>query len=1147
MHFQRLRLSGFKSFVDATEFRIEPGLTGIVGPNGCGKSNILESLRWVMGATSAKAMRGEGMDDVIFAGSGSRPSRNHAEVSLTIDNSDRTAPAAFNADSVLEVTRRIDRGQGSTYRINGREVRARDVQLLFADASTGANSPALVRQGQISELIAAKPQNRRRILEEAGGVSGLHTRRHEAELRLRAAETNMTRLDDVTRELDSTLNRLKREARQAERYKVISAEIRTLQSTALYTRWSQARDALAAAQKEAGEALTAVETATRDAAAATAQALKAEEAIRPLREEEQIAAAVLQRLTIEKDRVDVEATRAAQEIARLEGEIARLVEAREHEEHTARDATAALERLGAELAEAEAAAAALPSRIPELEAALKTADEARAAAEAELERLAAQIAADEARRRAAAARINEARERLTRTVRALDQAKTERASLGPAVDPQLAEAQGRLDASLAALTEARASLDAAEAARQTAGQAEAAARDAARKAEDQLGRLKTEARGLAQLTAPQRRGGFTPALDAVSPKRGYEAALTAALGDDLDASLDPKAPAHWSGAEAAGPAWPKGAEPLAPLVSAPPELAARLAYTALVARTDGDRLAKDLPAGARLVSVEGDLWRWDGFVARADAPKPAAIRLEQRTRLSEVEAEIDQISPAAGEAAKAQATAAAEVQAAEAALRDARRALQEAERAVAPAREAVERLGREGARREARAQSLDETIARFDAERLEAEAVLATAMAEGEDPAGAADLSPMLTEARARAAEKREAASAAHADLEHETRSRQTRLHRLESLKRDKADWTRRSDTAAKRLAQLARDDEQAREALLAAKDAPAAIDERRSKLLDELSVAEARRTKAADALQAAEDARAAADRAARAAESASAEARERRAVLEARMEAARERLIEMANRVRETARVEPEALGRMLAEENHALTGDPEMLERRLYELERDRDAIGAVNLRAEEEAAELSGRVGTMKEERADLVAAIATLREGIDALNAEGRERLLAAFDVINGHFKLLFQTLFGGGQAELRLVESDDPLEAGLEIFACPPGKRLSTMSLMSGGEQALTAAALIFGVFLANPAPVCVLDEVDAPLDDANVDRFCNMLEEMRQRTKTRFIAITHNPVTMSRMDRLFGVTMPERGVSQLVSVDLQQAELMVAG
>ena len=1146
MHFQRLRLSGFKSFVDPTEFRIEPGLTGIVGPNGCGKSNLLEALRWVMGANSAKAMRAGGMDDVIFAGSGKRPPRNHADVTLTIDNADRRAPAAYNDHPVLEVVRRIDKGAGSTYRINGKEVRARDVQLLFADASTGSNSPALVRQGQISELIAAKPQNRRLILEEAAGVSGLHSRRHEAELRLRAAEANLSRLDDVAQELESGLNRLRREARQAERYKKLSAEIRALQGAVLHARWNEARLAAERLREEAAQAARAVEETARAAAGATAAAAKAEEALAPLRDAEAVAAAVLGKLAIDKDRIEREGEALAAEVARREAEIVRLDSDRAREAQMVEDARAALARLAEDLEGLEAAVAEAPERIPELQAALTAAEAARAQADAEVERLAAELAAEEARRRAAAARIAEAEGRVARAARALDQAKAERAALGPLEDARTAEAKAEFDAALAALTAARASLEAAEETRAGASAAETKAREASRKLEDQLSKLTAEARALAQIVAPQLRGGFAPALDAVAPERGYEMALAAALGDDLEAALDPKAPAYWGGRDAPPPAWPAGAEPLAAHVKAPAELAARLAHVGVVARDDGERLARTLPAGCRLVSREGDLWRWDGFVARAEAKKPAAVRLEQKTRLSEVESEIEALTPWAAAARAELEAASAAVRAAEDALKTARREPGACEQRLGQARSALERLEREAARREAQAQSLDDAIARMTAELAEAQAAQEAVLAEVGAPADAGDQQQRLADARAAAGPAREAAAAARSALEVETREREGRARRLAGLTREREDWTRRASVAGRRLDELEAERARAVSALDTAREAPPVLEARLQALLDELAAAEARRAQTRDALLAAEAERTEADRAARAADAAAAHAREARAALDAHRDAAVQRLAEIADQIRETARVEPMELARQLADEAIAIPTDAGGMEAHLYALERQRDSIGAVNLRAEEEARESSARLEAMQTERADLTGAIARLREGIDELNSEGRERLLAAFDVINAHFKTLFETLFEGGQAELRLVESDDPLEAGLEIYACPPGKRLATMSLMSGGEQALTAAALIFAVFLANPAPICVLDEVDAPLDDANVDRFCNMLDEMRRRTETRFITITHNPVTMARMDRLFGVTMAERGVSQLVSVDLRQAEALAA-
>ncbi|WP_269516100.1 AAA family ATPase [Brevundimonas subvibrioides] len=1145
MQFQRLRLVGFKSFVDPAEVQIEPGLTGVVGPNGCGKSNVLESMRWVMGANSAKAMRGTGMDDVIFAGASNRPPRNHAEVQLTIDNAQRKAPQPFTDSAVIEVSRRIDRGQGSTYRINGKEVRARDVQLLFADASTGANSPALVRQGQISELIAAKPQNRRRILEEAGGVAGLHTRRHEAELRLKAAETNLERLDDIGRELETALTRLKREARQAEKYKKISAEIRALQAALLFVRWNDARLAAEAAAEELAEADRAVAEATGAAARAQTAALAAQEGLKPAREEDAVAAALLHRASLERDRLDMAEQQARAEVDRLTAERQRIANDTEREIAMAGDAGAELARLGEALEGLTAEVEAAPERGPELERALAAAEDARRVADAEVERVAGTLAAVEARANAETARKRDAEARVARAQAALDAARREREALGPLETPELAEARVALEAATTALAEARAAVEAAEATRGDLARTEQEARTAARTAEDRLGRLQTEARGLASLLVSTRRD-HPPALDRVSAAKGYEAALAAALGDDLDAALDPKAAAHWGGADAIPPVWPKGIEPLAAKVEAPDALAARLAFCGIADRAEAPRLARGMPPGARLVTREGDLFRWDGFVSRAEAPRPAAIRLAQRSRLSELEADIDAGKPALTEAQAALKAATEAFRASEEAVKTARLQPFAADKAVTAARERLEALGRDQARREARAQALDETLTRQTAEVEAAEAALAEAASVDTPAETQQALKDELTATRTAADAARSASAAARADRDAEARERDGREQRLTSLTRERDGWATRARDSTARIAALEADATRIAALLLQAARAPETLAAQRSKLMDALTAAETRRKAAADALSVAEGLAGEADRASRAADSAAAVAREARAGLAARAEAAAGRLTEAETNVRETAQMSPEDLGQKLTDDAIARPPDAAGAESLLYGLEREREHLGAVNLRAEDEAEEYGARLNTMRIERSDLTGAIARLRDGIDELNAEGRERLTAAFDVINDNFKSLFETLFDGGQAELKLVESDDPLEAGLEIFACPPGKRLSVMSLMSGGEQALTAAALIFAVFLANPAPVCVLDEVDAPLDDANVDRFCRMLNAMRNRTDTRFIVITHNPVTMSRMDRLYGVTMPERGVSQLVSVDLKQAETLVA-
>ncbi|MGH6986817.1 MAG: chromosome segregation protein SMC [Caulobacteraceae bacterium] len=1138
MHFAKLRLSGFKSFVEPAEFRIEPGLTGVVGPNGCGKSNLLEALRWVMGAASAKAMRGEGMDDVIFSGAGARPPRSHAEVALTIENEALDAPGAYSASPIIEVVRKIRRGDGSVYHVNGAEARARDVQLLFADASTGANSPALVRQGQVSELIAAKPANRRRVLEEAAGVSGLHGRRHEAELKLRAAEANLERLDDLARELDAALIKLRREERAAARYRQIAADIRSLKAQALLAGYSRAlaeRDEIEGGRRDAAvksqEAALQSQAAQRRAGEAAAR-------IAPLREAETAAAAIAHALAIETDRVERDLARSAEDARRLAADIERIGTDEAREAAIAADAAQAIERFEAEKVEAETKLAEGENGLAALEQVAAETAERRARAEAALEALAATAAADEAMAKARDASAAETEARLERSRAALAEAAAALAGMGEG-DEEAADFVMALEAARARVSELQGRASAARQARQEAAAREAVARERLIAAEDVQARLLSEARGLAQIARPSTRESFPAVLERLEVAGGLEAALAAALGDGLEAALDARAAAHWAGATLPAPSWPAGAEPLANQVDAPGELAAALAFIALAPRAEGGRLRKALGPGCSLVSREGDLWRWDGFTVRADARRPAQARLEQKARLAQLELKIEEAGPATKAARAEHAAAAAALEAADEALQLEQSALAQAQAEAMAAAAAADRKELEQRARSDERRRLAQSVQSLEAECAELASKLLAAKSESSPRRGE---SPGLRmeEARADAQAARAAAAEAESALRLEARSIAEREARSRSAGAEAARWRDRLELAERRRDALLEAAAKARKDLDAAQAAPIAAEERRQGLLDRGAEAQATLVEARDALALAESRREEADRQARTAEAAAGETRERAAALAARLEAA-QAAVEHARR---------EITGAGLSPADPAPGGsgleDPAAIAERLAGLEGAREAIGPVNLLAEQEAKEASERSARLAGERADLAGAIARLRRGVAELNSEGRERLTAAFDIIDGHFRSLFTGLFAGGRAELRLIESDDPLEAGLEIFACPPGKRLAVMSLMSGGEQALTAVALIFAVFLANPAPICVLDEVDAPLDDANVERFCDLLSEMARRAPTRFMVITHNALTMSRMDRLFGVTMPEAGVSQLVSVDLRQAEALAA-
>ncbi|MFT9112706.1 MAG: AAA family ATPase [Acetobacter malorum] len=1501
VRFVRLRIVGFKSFAEPVTVEILPGLTGIVGPNGCGKSNVVEALRWVMGESSARSLRGGEMDDLIFAGTAGRPARSLAEVTVTLEGTQGRGPAAFADQDELQITRRAERGSGSEYRINGKPARARDVQTLFADLASGARSSAMVSQGRVAMLVGARPEERRSILEEAAGITGLHARRHEAELKLRATENNLTRAEDLRQQLEARLGGLAEQSREASRYRELSSALRETETELLAVLHARARQAVERAIEttaRARHALTEHEEAAESAVVAEFEANQKLPAIRARADE---ARTVLERCRVTAEGVTREEERAA---AQAKSATDRL---HQHEADTAaaqtrvEDATSTLERLNAEKAEAEEAEASLPHRTADAETkqteltdalaesertlaqqtetlaaararkqratedldtattSLARASDAVSTLQAELNALQERLPSDEsmeaavkavqdARAAQAAARTafedadrarsessvalsiarndaENARQTQAETRKALERSRaklnTLRADLAQ-LEKRHADTQGALleDAALqalrdkaaqattshqtaartleetettrretsAALTQAsrnfqeqeshRKTVESACSAAQTAlhrarqeeetltkglqqaqadalpddtlkaaqtaratqedklrtvtdalSQAEAALTDLKTRHNEaltrqntlrtELTRLQAQAEGLAQALGTDATGSDEPVSARMEIPEGYEAALAAALSEGLDAPVAENAARGWHALPASGdlPALPGGAVSLKAHIKAPEALDRVLACIGLLPDgVDGRPLQAALKPGQSLVSRKGDLWRWDGFYTRAGEPDAATRRLGQRRILKETEqriATLQEDAPESEQAVTAATTALREMEQQAADQRTQRAKLEQAlqqartqeadlerrhaasrarldglrpqqERAVAarkdadaaltaattardalPQTEALKTALDQARQKDTAAQqaeqqartalkmaeqhlrSAQDALTRAENQQATASARLETLLPERDrlrqdvaaEESALTDLESRLaagqadkqieevlqasqtrqTEAEAACRTAEQAAVSAESaaqtaaqqhqklqELSLELRSRLAALSpRLETLQAEQAEAEERKTRATSALQEasaalpesgeeeltalrekrsaLTTELEQVRElraalqaekATLASKQASltaavqdwtARAEAARTDLTHAQARLEAARTEhqtvselpaeaerlkknTLQALTEAETTYAEADKARAEAETALADANEQRRKTEAQLTAARENLLKAEARSEQAQAILDQLLVETPAPPRPP-TGDlteaaESALRRKISRLTREREEMGPVNLRAEIEADEASGQANTLAAEIADLEAAIARLRGSIGSLNKEGRERLMAVFTQVDQHFQSLFSRMFGGGRAHLGLVGSDDPLEAGLEIYAQPPGKKLATLSLLSGGEQALTALSLIFAVFRCNPAPVCVLDEVDAPLDDANVGRFSSLLGDMVTEAGTRFLVVTHHQLTMAHMDHLFGVTMQERGVSRVLSVDLARAAAM---
>lgn len=1151
MQFKRLRLAGFKSFVDPTELWIEPGLTGVVGPNGCGKSNLLEALRWVMGESRPKSMRGGGMEDVIFAGTDMRPKRNLADVSLLIDNSERTAPAQFNESPDLEISRRIERDLGSLYRVNGRDVRQKDVHLLFADAATGATSPALVSQGRVGALINAKPQERRQLLEDAAGISGLYSRRKDAEQKLRAASTNLERLEDVLLGMDGQANALRRQAKQAVRYRTLSELIRQLEAQLIFAQWRKQSALLEEARAAFQAAQSDVASAAGEVAKLTTSQTELAASMPQLRKAEAEAAAALSRLDAQVQGLEQEKAR----ISALQTDLCRrLSDAKtdqQRENDYARDAQDALNRIADDAERLAKAMDGDDAATQALKEQLRTAQEDASTAEQAGDEQAQALARAQAFAETTQGALRSAKAALERAnTDAQRQRQTHDAlSAQAGQDASLQAAQDTLDAAEKALEDAQSRLETAEAEQDLAAAALREAQEIADTAKSKLRRIESEIAGVkAALDADKRSDTGIPLVDTLAIEQGLELALGAALGDGLELPLD-EGTRHWQAAkpQPGDPALPDGAEPLTQFVSGTQHISRRLTQTGVASdAASAAAFAPSLKPGQQIVTREGGLWRWDGLRAAADAPSRASLRLRQRNHLSNLE---DQRPALSADAAAAQA----KVEAATAKRSDARAAREAARQRLQNATKAANDARGKARQVEQATRAIAEKLSASTAILETKEAAIEAAKTEAALAIKAANDLPDISAqegaiaSQRRVVERKRAALAdARAAYDSQIAGAAGRKRAYERSIFERKQWQNRAEKASGQASTLRHREEEIAQALKQLENRPADIAAQQEALSGALEDQTQKRQAAADAVAAQENALREAEATLRRAQEAASQTRERRARCEAEAQAAQARRDEIAQHCHSQFERAPAQLLELCGVEDEAEIDAPSTLSDAIERRKLERERLGAVNLRADMELQELEGEAQSLRSEKEELETAIARLRGAIGSLNREGRTRLMKAFDEVNAQFGRLFTTLFGGGSAYITLIESDDPLEAGLEIMASPPGKKLQSLSLLSGGEQALTALSLIFAVFMTNPAPICVLDEVDAPLDDANVERFCTLLDEMVSLTNTRFLIVTHNALTMSRMHRLFGVTMAERGVSQLVSVDLSQAETMVA-
>ena len=1150
LNITKLRLNGFKSFVDPTEFEILPGLTGVVGPNGCGKSNLLDALRWVMGENRPTSMRGDGMDDVIFGGTSLRPARSYAEVNLQIENFDSEILPINTSESTIEIVRRINFESGSTYRIEGKEILAREVRLLFADYSSGSNSPSLVRQGQISNLINENPKSRKRILEEAAGISGLYHRRHESELKLNASENNLERINDILSKLEEQLKALKKQAKQAEDYRLLGEKIRKQESLLLYIRWENKNSEFNNSKHELDNILkkrTDHEKILRNLIEVKEQK---ENLLPKIREQQAADQIATNQLKSKKTNIDEKHKNALSRVNELNQRISELENDYIRENELILDAESVLKKSGNEKNSIVNNQSDLTNKIKITKEDLDLSIIDFNKIEKEYEVEANNFAASLAKKNNLETNFEVNKKSLKQVEEKITKVKDDKSKVSlrkEEIDNELINIRNELELSEKAIDKKSSMLDKTEDEVQTLRADLLNSEEKLSEERSKLLAIKSEIKTLEEFLSEQEI--FEDAIiNQIEISKDFEIVFSVILNDDLNypaQSSDRKSGWYYSENEKQSYSFPEGVKVLADLVKHPVELNKRLKNVGIVNSKDGYLLHSKLKNGQSLVSMDGDFWRWDGFsTTSADVNTSNTQKVKNLNRLQNLKVLQKEIEKKVF-------------------IQSGHKTDQEL--VIKQKIEERDNLKKEYISKEKRLNELKSNLSK-----LEAEFEINSAQIESLDNnylnlnedynkliknieeiknLDNQEIDYQVEEKNINLKKKtledfRNKNLDSRLVLEDLTSQFNFYKNRLVQLDKELEDWSIRKKRSVDRQDNILSRKNELELFLETAQLEPEKIENDILNLNKKITEAEKKCSISTDALVNAEkklrDALFKEKEAFKIAE----DLKEKYVRAEVSIETTKDNLNELASHLEAETGHSPKVFQEKYIDQlTNKLSID--IIQKNLDQLIRKRNFIGPVNLRAEEDEKEINAEYSELLNQKEDLEVAVKKLRNAISNLNKEGREKLLKAFDEVNKNFKTLFNNLFGGGQSNLLLVESDDPLEAGLEIMCQPPGKKLSNLALLSGGEQTLAAISLIFAVFMVKPSPICVLDEVDAPLDDANIVRFCNLLDNMNSRTDTRFIIITHNPITMSKMNRLYGVTMAEKGVSQLVSVDLDKAEKLV--